>query len=408
LRILLVQSPAGRRDAPIFPVGLAFLAGSLEGHSCYGLDLSTKPDPAESLSRVLEQVHPDAVAVSIRNIDDSSYPVTYWYLDHFGEIMDVLSSWKGILVAGGAGFSIYPEEILELWPRIDAGLKGEGEEALPVLLEHLSGLRQAPPWLRGRLASPPWPDLEDLPPPDYSILPASDYPGKGSVGVQTRRGCVFNCSYCTYRSLGGFGFRLRPVSHVVRDIRSIKELGFDSFMFVDSVFDHPRGYYRRLLEALAEIDDIPRWEAWLSESVPLDTLETLFKTGCRWVDFSPDVITRKGWRLMGKGGSRKNLWPAVRQARKAGLSVGINFFSVAPGEGLWALLLKFLFMMRARLVLGWGSTFVNIGTIRLYRGAPLSEELLPGSDLFAPVFYRPKGLADILQRLFQRIRRARH
>lgn len=406
LRILLVQSPAGRREAPIYPLGLAYLAGGLRNHDCSGIDLSLEESPGPALHERIQNFKPDLVAVSLRNIDDSAYPHTFWYLDSFQDAMTVLEKWKGHLVAGGAGFSIYPDVILEKWPGISIGLVGEGELALPAIIEYLEGGNK-PPWLQGKLARPPRPDLNTIPLPDYTVFPRSDYTGKASVGIQTRRGCVFNCAYCTYKSLSGCGFRLRPLEHVAADIRTVAELGFDSFMFVDSVFDHPKSYYLKLLDMMLEMDDLPYWEAWLSESVPLETLEKLYRAGCRWVDFSPDVITRKGWALMGKGGDVRRLWPAVKNARKAGLSVGVNFFSASPGENLYALLLKFFFMARARILLGFRSTFINIGTIRLYRGAPLAEELHRGEDLFEPVFYRPRGLADGITRGFQFVRKLR-
>ncbi len=406
MRVLLVQSPVGRREAPIYPIGLAWLAGALSAHDCSGIDLSLEELPDEALKTKLESFKPDVVAVSVRNIDDSSYPVTHWYLDSFGEIMDVLNNWKGTVIAGGAGFSIYPEKIMELWPGIDIAVIGEGELALPLILDHLNGAPE-PPWLHEGIAKPPRPALEGRHLPDYSIFPAADYPGKGSVGVQTRRGCVFNCAYCTYKSLSGNGFRMRTIEHVLRDIKEIAKQGFDSFMFVDSVFDHPRDYYTQLVTAISDAENVPAWGAWLSESVPLESLENLYKAGCRWVDFSPDVITEKGWKLMGKGGSLKRLWPAVKQARRVGLTVGVNFFSASPGENFFALVQKFFFMAKARVLLGWGNTFINIGTIRLYKGAPLSEKLYPGEELFLPVFYRPRGLADMLIRAFQSIRRRR-
>jgi len=404
LRILFVQSPVGRQEAPIYPIGLAYLAGSTGSYECSGIDLSLSRVPGQALEDALVRIKPDVVAVSLRNIDDSSYPVTYWYLDSFGEIMSVLSAWKGFVIVGGAGFSIYPEKIMELWPRIDIGMIGEGELALSEILRHLDG-DPAPPWLVNGLATPPRPDLELLSQPDYSMFPVSDYPGRGSVGVQTRRGCVFNCSYCTYKSVSGNCFRLRPPEHIKRDIEEIASRGFESFMFVDSVFDHPVEFYRKLLVILAETENVPSWGAWLSESVPLDSMKDLYRAGCRWVDFSPDVITEKGWKLMGKGGSLHRLWPAVKMARKTGLTVGVNFFSASPGENFIALLGKFFFMAKARLLLGFGSTFINIGTIRLYRGAPLSGQICPGQDLFLPVFYRPKGLADAAIRVWQSIRR---
>ncbi len=406
MRVLLVQSPVGRREAPIYPIGLAYLAGAMDMHECSGIDLSLVEFPGEALKEKLTLVKPDVVAISVRNIDDSSYPITHWYLDSFGEIMRALEKWKGTVITGGAGFSIYPEKITELWPRIDIAMVGECEKALPEVLEYLEGA-PCPSWLQSGIAKPPRPALESITLPDYSIFPAKNYPGKGSVGVQSRRGCVFNCAYCTYKSLSGKAFRLRPIQHVVDDIEEIKKQGFDSFMFVDSVFDHPRDYYLSLIEAISKIDNVPPWGAWLSESVPLESLKNLYAAGCRSVDFSPDVITKKGWKLMGKGGALKRLWPVVKRSRETGFSVGINFFSAAPGENFTALLKKFIFMARARIFLGWGSTFINIGTIRLYKGAPLAEKLYPGQELFEPVFYKPTGLADLIVKLFQLIRRKR-
>lgn len=406
MRVLFVQSPVGRREAPIYPIGLAYLAGALGDHDLSGIDLSLEEFPGDALSAKLSSYQPDIVAVSVRNIDDSSYPITHWYLDSFSEVMDALEKWTGTVIAGGAGFSIYPERIMKLWPRIDIALVGEGELALPVLLEHLEGAA-APDWLTGGMAKPPRPSLETIPLPDYSVFPAVNYPGRGSVGVQTRRGCIFNCAYCTYKSISGKGFRLRPVEHVLADIKELSRQGFDSFIFVDSVFDHPLEYCRDLLSALSRAENIPAWGAWLSESIPLEIIKDLFNAGCRWVDFSPDVITEKGWKLMGKGGSHRNLWPAVKHARKIGLTVGINFFSASPGENFYALILKFVFMIKARLLLGWRNTFVNIGTIRLYKGAPLAEKLYPERDLFHPVFYKPTGLADLATRIFSAVKRRR-
>lgn len=406
LRVLLVQSPVGRPEAPIYPIGLAWLAGALGVHDCSGIDLTLKELPGQALQDKLDSDSYHVVAVSVRNIDDSSYPITHWYLDSFAEIMSVLNEWNGTVIVGGAGFSLYPERIMKQWPRINIAMVGEGELALPLLLDYLNGASR-PLWLQNGIARPPRPIFEDIPLPDYSIFPAADYPGKFSVGIQTRRGCIFNCAYCTYKSLSGDSFRLRPISHVLGDIQKIAENGFDSFMFVDSVFDHPRHYYKDLVSAILEVGNMPVWGAWLSESIPLDSFEDLYQAGCRWVDFSPDVITEEGWRLMGKGGYLKQLWPAVKKARKTGLTVGINFFSAAPGENFFALLQKFAFMVKARIFLGWRNTFVNIGTIRLYKGASLSKKLYPDKELFKPVFYRPRGFADIFTRVFQFIRRKR-
>ncbi len=414
LKILLVQSPTGRPEAPIYPIGLAFIAGQLPSHELKGLDLSLGNDYQTMLKDAIESFTPDIIAVSLRNIDDSSYPVTYSYLKPFSEIMDVLGSWIGIVIAGGTGFSIYPEIILERFPRIDYGIPGEGEDMLPELVDHLQSGTAIDGWSGGRML--PWKqaDLGRMAPPDYRFIDISQYTFPDSIGVQSRRGCAFNCSYCTYSFLSGSRFRFRSVDKVIRDIRELEDLGVSRFSFVDSVFNAPEDYFEELLSALEKSDCRISWSAWLDQNISFSQLMRMKAAGAVKVDFSPDAITDKGLKKLAKRGKAADLLPAVKSARKAGLQVGINFFNGNPGEGFWAFIRKICFMFRVRLTLGWKSTFVNIGTIRVYAHSPLAGYMIrkgiapADCTFFEPVFFRSRGPGDWLYRLFQRVRRIRH
>ena len=328
--------------------------------------------------------------------------------------MDVLGSWEGIVIAGGTGFSIYPEIILERFPRIDYGIPGEGEDMFPELVDHVQSGTAIDGWSGGRML--PWKqaDLGRMAPPDFRFIDISRYTFPDSVGVQSRRGCAFNCSYCTYSFLSGSSFRFRPVDKVIRDIRELEELGVSRFSFVDSVFNAPEEYFEELLSALEESDCAISWSAWLDENITSSQLMRMKDAGAVKVDFSPDAITDKGLKKLAKRGKAADLLPAVKAARSAGLQVGINFFNGNPGEGLWAFLRKICFMFRVRLTLGWRSTFVNIGTIRVYAHSPLAGFMIrkgivaKDCTFFEPVFFRSRGPGDWLYRLFQRVRRIRH
>jgi radical SAM superfamily enzyme YgiQ (UPF0313 family) len=328
--------------------------------------------------------------------------------------MSVLGSWKGIVIAGGTGFSIYPEIILERFPRIDYGIPGEGEEMLPELLGYLESDTAIDGWSGGRML--PWKqtDLGRMAPPDYRFIDISRYTFPDSIGVQSRRGCAFNCSYCTYSYLSGSSFRFRPVDRVIRDIKGLEDMGVSRFSFVDSVFNAPEEYFEELLSALEESDCCISWSAWLDQNVTTSQLIRMKAVGAVKVDFSPDAITDKGLKKLAKRGKAKDLLPVVKAARRAGFEVGINFFNGNPGEGFWAFLRKLCFMFRVRLTLGWKSTFVNIGTIRVYAHSPLAGYMIrkgivpEDCTFFEPVFYRSQGLCDWLYRLFQRVRRIRH
>jgi anaerobic magnesium-protoporphyrin IX monomethyl ester cyclase len=409
MKLLLVQSPTGRREEPIFPLGLACLAGQLQGHEIRVLDLGICDDPRRELADAVGSFAPEVTAISLRNIDDSSWPRTHSYLAPFGEALSALSGYRGAVVVGGPGFSIYPETLMKAFPRIDYGVAGEGEEALPFILETL-GSGSTPP----RLTIPPRPDLTAIRPPAYSLFDLAPYARGFGVGVQSRRGCSFSCRYCTYSFLGGRSFRCRPVEAVAADVENLARLGVERFQFVDSVFDAPRDYFRSLVRAVARLEAHMEWGAWLDTGVEAADLAAMKAAGAVKVDLSPDAITARGLRMLGKNGRPSDLYPSVAAARRAGLAVGVNFFSGNPGEGFAALVGKLLFMLRARLLLGWGSTFVSIGTIRVYAHSGIAEDMVrdgrapAGADFLAPVFLEPRGAARWLHRAFLAARDRRH
>lgn len=416
MRVLLLQSPTGREEPEIFPLGLAFLAGQLDGHAVEALDLAAEPRPKEALERKLASLRPRAVAVSLRNIDDSAYPVTHSYVTPFTLLMDWLEEYDGTVLVGGSGFSIYPRRILSAHSRIDLGVVGEAEAVLPTLLAKLERGELPASYSNGdRLIDGTRARLDDIASPRYGILDLSLYSMDYSVGVQSRRGCPFECRYCTYGYLGGRSFRMRPVEDVVNDVKRLVDLGAGSFSFVDSVFNHPAGYMRRLLRALESSGTGLRWSAWLDTDVSGEDLELMRGTGCDKVDFSPDALTRRGLRMLGKRGSFRETVRAVRRARALGMTVTVNLFQGNPGEeGLASLLAKMAFMVWARLWLGWSRTVVHIGTIRVYAHSPMAEDMTgsgrvpEGCDFYRPVFRRSRGAADLLYRLWQWMRRRRH
>lgn len=414
MRIILAQAPAGRPEPPVFPLGLAFLAGQLEGHDIRAMDLALHREPAAALHRAVGSFNPDVIGFSLRNIDDSSYPITHSYFLPFGELVRSLEDWDGTVVVGGTGFSIYPRQVMQRVPRVDYGIVGEAELEFPALMERIAE-GDAPMRAEGTLLEAGHVDLSLLNAPAYEAFDIEPYRGERySVGVQSRRGCPMGCTYCTYGYLGGKAFRRRPVENVVGDIATLEGLGLASFAFVDSLFNEPRDYFHALLDAIAESKTKLQWSCWIDESVTPADLERMVEAGARKVDFSPDAITDRGSSLLGKRAGTGRLFPLVRRARRAGLFVGVNFFNNNPGEGLMALLKKLLFTLRARLSLGWRNTVVNIGTIRVYEHSKLADEMReeglvePECDFFEPVFYGSPGPADCLYRLLSRIRRLRH
>lgn len=411
MRVLLLQSPTGRAEPRIYPLGLAYLAGALGDHRVEALDLAAEAEPKAVLDGSLRSFRPDVVAVSLRNIDDSAYPRTHSYVRPFARLVGWLEEFEGTVIAGGAGFSIYSARILRDHPRIDIGVVGEAEAVLPGLLRRLEH-GESPP---RRLVRGERRPLDRLPRPRYDVVDLSPYSMDYAVGVQSRRGCPFGCRYCTYGYLGGRRFRMRPTEAVVEDIAELQRLGIGSFSFVDSVFNHPRDYMVELVGKLESRGCGLRWSAWLDTDVEEKDLRLMARAGCDKVDFSPDALTGRGLRLLGKRGGFGETVRAARLARSLGMFTTINLFAGNPGEeGAGKLILKLLFMVWARLLLGPRSTVVHIGTIRVYAHSPMADEMVASGrvskdcDFYRPVFHRSRGAADLLYRFFQRVRSLRH
>ena len=154
---------------------------------------------------------PQAIGISVRNIDDQNMDNPRFLLD---QAKDVVSWCKADtnapVILGGAGYSIFPETALS-YLGADMGIRGDGEAAFPVLLARLSDGTN-PSGLAGVFVAghPAWSpplferDLDSFPVPDAAFWSAVD-PSDPElwVPVQSRRGCPFGCAYCSTAAVQG-------------------------------------------------------------------------------------------------------------------------------------------------------------------------------------------------------------
>ncbi|MGB9080401.1 MAG: cobalamin-dependent protein, partial [Desulfuromonadaceae bacterium] len=137
MKILLISANRERDPYPVFPIGLACLAGPLKaaGHLLTALDLCFEPDPNSAISSALAENRPDAVVISLRNLDNVTWPGSRSYLDGVRDTVALCHA-RAVTIIGGAGFSLMPVEILAA-VGADYGVAAEGEEVLPRLIDCL-------------------------------------------------------------------------------------------------------------------------------------------------------------------------------------------------------------------------------------------------------------------------------
>jgi radical SAM superfamily enzyme YgiQ (UPF0313 family) len=254
-RVLLVSANTCEDPYPVYPLGLGVVAGALRrsGHEVLVLDMALEGRPV-SLEQTMARFGPDAVGVSVRNVDnvDSLTAARSWTGDNVRDIVRrVKNVSHAVAVLGGPGFSLMPEELLA-HAGADYGITGPGEHALPELLRRLAA-GQTPPRI---LSEGHAPGII----PDASIAPASWEPDilpayleRGGVpGLHTKRGCPHGCLYCGYPVVEGTRIHHRDPLEVVEDIRQARDrFGVREIFFTDAVFNDARGGYLELAEALA-------------------------------------------------------------------------------------------------------------------------------------------------------------
>ncbi|MEZ4601639.1 MAG: lipid biosynthesis B12-binding/radical SAM protein [Syntrophotaleaceae bacterium] len=303
-RVFLFSANTTIEPYPVYPLGMALLAGALaeRGHEVRQYDFLAAGENEEGLCREMETFAPDLVGMSLRNIDnvDSFCAENAWYLAQARELVQgIRKTTTAPLVVGGPAFSIMPEEILA-YLGADYGIIGEGEQALCRLLDDLAAGRELPalipagePLQGSEMATPLFqPELVDF------------YLGKsGIINLQTKRGCPYRCSYCTYPQLEGRNFRPRPVKMVADDLERIRRENPEaSVFFTDSVFNDPGGYYLELAEEILQRGVIIPWSAFFRpQDLGRKELEVLKRAGLYALELGTDAASDATLAGMDKG-----------------------------------------------------------------------------------------------------------
>src|SRR5207237_3181205 len=235
-RVLLVSTNRERQPYPVVPNGLACVASALDaaGHSVEFLDLCFAKNPVASARAAVSSFRPDVIGVSVRNIDNSDAIALRHYTPEAREVLRALrdSAPSARVIAGGAAFGVAPEALFRDLG-VDYAVAGDGERASVALVDALSSataIEALPGLVRDRngtvVFTPPGEDadLDSLPRPGlHRWIDLARYQRHGAtIPIQTKRGCVYKCIYCTYRHTEGWGSRTRNPELEAREIQDIK------------------------------------------------------------------------------------------------------------------------------------------------------------------------------------------
>lgn len=139
MKILLISVNREKMPFPVFPLGLAYLVKALkeEDHLIEVLDLCFSMNVPIDLKYAIHKFQPDLIGLSLRNLDNLTYPTSISYLKEVEEVVSICrQSSPSKLALGGSGFSLLPKDLLQHLD-IDFGIVGEGEEVFLQLVKFL-------------------------------------------------------------------------------------------------------------------------------------------------------------------------------------------------------------------------------------------------------------------------------
>jgi radical SAM superfamily enzyme YgiQ (UPF0313 family) len=397
MRILLISVNRERMPYPVAPLGLAYIAGALKqaGHDVRAIDLCFSTAIEHDLIQILEVFPPDVIGISLRNLDNLTYPSSLSYLPELEETVAIVRRRTlSPLVIGGSGFSLAP---LPLMQRVDLdfGVVGEGEGSM---VELVGRLKQAasPQGIPGVLIKgtdsliPPLP-LATFHAPDRSILDNARYLKEGGMAnLQTKRGCPFDCIYCTYPLLEGKRCRTREVIEVVQELKQLQtEHGVDYIYFVDDIFNYPGDYTAALCREMIAHKVAVKWTAFVNPRfLTVELCALMAQAGCQGLELGIDAGSQKMLKAYGKGFEQEDIARAARHCQEAHLPFAVYLLLGGPGEDEDTLQESFALMDR----LSPTAVIVMLG-IRIYPQTGLQEIAVKegfisqADDLLEPRFY---------------------
>ena len=395
MRIFLISSNVANTPYSVYPLGLSMIAASLKnaGHSVQQFDFLASNRSLEALTGAIKEFNPEIIGISIRNIDNVNLLNEQRYIDAVKNIVqEIRQVTPAKIILGGSGFSIMPEEILEK-VGADYGIMGEGEALIVDFVDQASkGIYSKEKIIR----SEPKLSLNQIPSACYDPSIMQFYLQRGNIAsLQSKRGCVHKCVYCSYPILEGSKIRPRDTQAVAEDIQNlITNFGAKYIFFTDSVFNDDAGNYLKILEEMKKRQINIPWTAFFKPQGLDDSVLALMQaTGLKAAEIGADACSDTTLKKLGKSFLFKDILECNALFAKYNIATAHYFMFGCPGETK-ATVEEGINNIKS---LPKTASFIFMG-IRILPGTPLAQLAIkeglikPGQDLLEPVYYIAPGI----------------
>ncbi|MBN2403629.1 MAG: radical SAM protein [Spirochaetes bacterium] len=408
MRVLLIATNRNKSPFPVAPLGVLSVAAAAEraGHKVDVLDMTFIRSPHRALTRALKHSNYQAIGFGIRNLDSCSWAFQESYFDGVRKIFEDARNLTHVpLILGGSGFTISPSGWIErLKP--DYAIIGEGEKAFTLLLESIEG--NSTETIRGVVTPQSCndlnshadrPELNEIARAAHHLCRYKRYLSHGGfIGIQTKRGCPFNCIYCNYPYLEGHRLRFRDPGLVADEFEYASVTNRRSYVYItDSVFNSCREHALDVcMELIRRRSSVP-WMAYCNPAeFDAELAEAMRGAGCIGIELSLDAVSDKMLQVLKKPFKQSDIHQCLQALSDAGIPTAVQLLFGGPGETIEDIDNAQHFLSSCATP---NAVFASLG-LRIYANTALEQiarkegMLSRRADLFWPHYYISPGLGE--------------
>ncbi len=222
------------------------------------------------------------------------------------------------LICGGAHATLFPEQMKQYFNTV---IKGEGENIIVNVVRHkISGIYECVNKIE---------NLDTLPMPARHKLPLEKYPLKNEFlttnrifSINSSRGCSYNCSFCSVKTIWGRTYRTFSPNRVMEEIKYlIENYNANGIYFREDNFTFDRDRVLGICKLIANFKI-----EWVCESrvehLDEELIKTMYNAGCKAIWFGVESGSNRMLKVLHKGVNKEHAIETFKLCKKYKIKTG--------------------------------------------------------------------------------------